>query len=53
MERLDSGSKDSINLKDGGNGGYDFVSDMRYDTTAPNTYEVTSKKKLMQKIVKN
>ena len=53
MERLDSGSKNSINLKDGGNGGYDFVSDMRYDTTAPNTYEVTSKKKLMQKIVKN
>jgi hypothetical protein len=48
MEIIDSESSDdtSISLKDGGFGGYDFVSDMRFDTTAPNMYEVTSKKKL-------
>jgi hypothetical protein len=48
MELIDSESSDdtSISLKDGGFGGYDFVSDMRFDTTAPNMYEVTSKKKL-------
>ena len=45
MEKLDSGSMDSLIVKDNGLDGYDFVSDMREDTTAPNQYEVTSKKK--------
>lgn len=49
MEKLDSGTKDSINLKDGGVGGYDFCSDMREDTTAPGMYEITSKKKVISK----
>lgn len=46
LEQLDSGSLEPLINKDGGPNGYDFVSDMREDTTAPNVYEVTSKKKV-------
>jgi len=49
MEKLDSGCSESLNLKDGGTQGYDFTSDMRYDTTSPNMYEVTSRKRLKRK----
>lgn len=39
MEKVDSGNLDSLVLHNNQN--YDFVSDMRYDTTAPNQYEVS------------
>lgn len=47
IEKYLSGNQDPISHNDGGVNGYDFVSDNRYDTTAPGLYEmqVTSKKK--------
>lgn len=45
IEKYLSGNQDPIAFNDGGNNGYDFSCDMRYDTTAPNNYEITAKKK--------
>ncbi len=42
MEKMDSENQKSLVLKDGGVDGYDFTSDMRFDTTAPNVYEVNN-----------
>lgn len=45
IEKYLSGNQDPISFNDGGFNGYNFDSDMRYDTTMPNTYEVSAKKK--------
>ena len=42
MEKMDSENQESLVLKDNGFDAYDFTSDMRYDTTAPNIYEVNN-----------
>ena len=40
MEEFLSGEQESLVLKDNPYDAYDFKSNLRYDTTAPNTYEV-------------
>ena len=42
IEKWDSETDNSTYLKDNTFDGYDFVSDMRYDTTEPNNYEVSN-----------
>ena len=42
MEKMDSENQESLVLKDNSFDAYDFVSDMRYDTTEPNVYEVNN-----------
>ena len=41
MEEFLSGEQESLVLKDNPYDAYDFKSNLRYDTTAPNTYEVS------------
>lgn len=45
IEDYMSGNADPTYRKDGGQGGYDFTSDMRHDTTAPGAYELRLSKK--------
>ncbi len=45
IEKYLSGNQDPISFNDNGVNGYDFVSDTRYDTTIPNSYEVNASKK--------